>query len=194
MPTDFRISELPTSASFDNLDLMEVSQVDAQSLSGYTSVKKTMNQIGDKINNDIQYAADLNTTDKTIIGAINEVNGKGIADLSDTDITTPTANQVLMYDGDNWVNSNRGKIEVLSGTGTTDGNGIVTSTALGIAQLDFDHHIILAVQSSSNGVCVNVGQYNKNFYYVCTAASGLANPIANTSVTLRIAYINVNNI
>lgn len=76
MPDDFRISDLPTSASFNNLDLMEVSQVDEHSLSGYTSVKKTMNQIGDKLNNSIEYAIDLNTTDKKIIGAINEVNQK----------------------------------------------------------------------------------------------------------------------
>lgn len=76
MPDDFRISDLPTSTSFKNLDLMEVSQVDENSLSGYTSVKKTMNQIGDKLNNSIEYAIDLNTTDKKIIGAINEVKGK----------------------------------------------------------------------------------------------------------------------
>lgn len=76
MPDDFRISELPTSADFNNLDLMEISQVDENSLSGYTSVKKTMNQIGDKLNNSIEYSIDLNTTDKKIIGAINEVKGK----------------------------------------------------------------------------------------------------------------------
>ena len=76
MPDDFRISDLPTSASFNNLDLMEISQVDEHSLSGYTSVKKTMNELGDKLNNSIEYSIDLNTTDKKVIGAINEIKGK----------------------------------------------------------------------------------------------------------------------
>ena len=76
MPDDFRISDLPTSADFNNLDLMEISQVDENSLSGYTSVKKTMNELGDKLNNSIEYSIDLNTTDKKVIGAINEINSK----------------------------------------------------------------------------------------------------------------------
>lgn len=114
MPDDFRISELPTSASFNNLDLMEISQVDEHSLSGYTSVKKTMNQIGDKLNNSIEYSVDLNTTDKKIIGAINEVNAKGLKDLSDTTITTPSSGQVLVWNGSKWVNNSLGKVEATS--------------------------------------------------------------------------------
>ena len=76
MPDEFTISQLPTTSSFNNLDLMEIAQVDAQSVTGYSSYKKTMNQIGDKLNNSIEYSVDLATTDKKIIGAINEVNGK----------------------------------------------------------------------------------------------------------------------
>ena len=86
---------------------------------------------------------------------------------------------------------NTNAIKTIEGTGTTDGTGIVTSTALGIAQLDYDHHNIIAVHSSNNGCVVNVGQYNKNFYFVCTSAQGLANPIANTSVTIRVVYMNI---
>lgn len=111
MPDDFRISELPTSASFNNLDLMEISQVDENSLSGYTSVKKTMNQIGDKLNNSIEYAIDLNTTDKKIIGAINEVNGKLPT------ISTTTVGNMTLY--------KFGPIVccVISGSWETDANG-----------------------------------------------------------------------
>ena len=104
MPVDFRISDLPTSIPFNNLDLMEVSQVDSESPSGYSSVKKTIEEIGEKLNNDIQYASALATTAKKIIPAINEVNGKGLANLSDTNISTPTANQILAWDGSKWIN------------------------------------------------------------------------------------------
>ena len=107
MPDEFTISQLPTTSSFNNLDLMEIAQVDAQSVTGYSSYKKTMNQIGDKLNNSIEYSVDLNTTSKKIIGAINEVNAKGIKDLSDTTITTPSSGQVLSYDGSKWVNTNK---------------------------------------------------------------------------------------
>ena len=81
MPDEFTISQLPTTSSFNNLDLMEIAQVDAQSVTGYSSYKKTMNQIGDKLNNSIEYSIDLTTTDKKIIGAINELNA-GAADVA----------------------------------------------------------------------------------------------------------------
>lgn len=73
-------------------------------------------------------------------------------------------------------------------TATTDPNGIITSSALG-TNLDYDHHIILSAETHHNGTCINVGQYNKNFYFVATSAYGLATPIANTSITLRIVYM-----
>lgn len=111
MPDDFRISELPSSASFNNGDLIEVSQVDAQSDSGYTSVKKQMTEVGEMINNGIEYTSGLNTTSKKIIGAINEVNSNipansdfSLSGLSDTTITTPSSGQVLSYDGGKWKN------------------------------------------------------------------------------------------
>lgn len=85
MPDEFTISQLPTTPSFNNLDLMEIAQVDPLSVTGYSSFKKTMNQIGDKLNNSIEYSVDLNTTDKKIIGAINELNTK-LSDLSVHDV------------------------------------------------------------------------------------------------------------
>ena len=80
-------------------------------------------------------------------------------------------------------------IKSLTGTGTTDASGIITSTALGIAQLDYGHHMILGVQSSTNGCVVNVGQYNTNFYYVCSNASSISVPMANATVTITIFYM-----
>lgn len=120
MPVDFRISDLPTSIPFNNLDIMEVSQVDSESPSGYSSVKKTMEEIGEKLLNDIQYSSALATTNKKIIPAINELlaaiadvaddipdNGDfSLSGLSDTTITTPSSGQVLSYDGGKWKNNN----------------------------------------------------------------------------------------
>ena len=50
-----------------------------------------MTQLGDKLNKGLQYASDLQTTNKTIIGAINELKQSGSSILSGT--TAPTAQQ-----------------------------------------------------------------------------------------------------
>ena len=115
------------------------------------------------------------------------IYGKTI-EMSSTD-TDKVADRITALETAVAYKLNKSAIKYIEGTGQTDANGILTAVAMGVAQLDYDHHIILAVQSSYNGTCVNVGQYNKNFYFVCTSASGLANPIANTSLTIRIIYM-----
>ena len=47
----FPISALPDSIGMNAGDLVEVSQVDAGSSTGYTSVKKTMTELGEELNN-----------------------------------------------------------------------------------------------------------------------------------------------
>ena len=71
---DMKISELSSVASLNNGDLIEVSQVDSSSPTGYSSMKASMLYVGEKVNNNIQYTQDLETKAKTIIGAVNEVN------------------------------------------------------------------------------------------------------------------------
>lgn len=73
MPDDYRISELDSVVTITNGDLVELSTVDGSSESGYTSVKATITQLADKILKGIQFATDLDTENKTIIGAINEL-------------------------------------------------------------------------------------------------------------------------
>ena len=73
--TTYRISELTAIGTINNGDLIEVSNVDANSESGYASRKASMTDLGNKLNNGIEYSTELNTDDKKVIGAINEVNG-----------------------------------------------------------------------------------------------------------------------
>lgn len=110
MPDDYKISDLSNVVEISNNDLMEISAVNSSSDTGYSSVKATMTQIAEKIANGVQYSADLETTSKTLVGAINEVNAGGGAssldDLGDVDIDSPQDKQVLLYDdaNDEWVN------------------------------------------------------------------------------------------
>jgi len=73
MAEDIRISELSNVSSLGNNDLIEVSQVNAQSETGYDSKKATMINVGDRVCNGIEYANALYTSNKKIIGAINEL-------------------------------------------------------------------------------------------------------------------------
>lgn len=86
MPDDYRISDLTTIGTVSNDDLMEISAVNLASESGYSSMKIPMTSLADKIVNGIQFASDLQTNSKTIVGAINEVaQGGGVwTDLTDT--------------------------------------------------------------------------------------------------------------
>jgi hypothetical protein len=261
MPDNDRVSidNLTTAPDLSSSDVMPV----VHEVSGVKSTfKATLTAIGTFINKILNYSADLQTTNKTVIGAINELhNGGGGGGSSNANIAPDydsTATYVVgdwciynetlyqcntaitiaeAFDPSHWTAKkivdafidttdyygsllpmspsdpdkvadritalesgkadtsalayklDKSAIKYIEGSGQTDANGILTATGMGVTQLDFDHHIILAVQSSYNGTCVNVGQYNKNFYFVCTSASGLANPIANTTLSLRIIYM-----
>jgi hypothetical protein len=67
------ISELTSAVTVDNGTLLEVATPDAGSASGYTSEKVSVAQLADHTANTVIYPT-LNTTSKTIAGAINELN------------------------------------------------------------------------------------------------------------------------
>lgn len=126
MPDDYKISDLTTAGAITNNDLMEISTVNSSSETGYSSVKATMTQIANKIANGVQYSADLETTAKTLVGAINEVNAGGGAsfldDLDDVNISLPQDKQVLLYDdaNDEWVNGDNVAESLAESVKTTD--------------------------------------------------------------------------
>jgi len=72
--TTIAISELtPTNASAT--DLIEVAEVNGGSPTGYASMRTSLTSVANLVASGIQYSNDLETTDKTIIGAINELKG-----------------------------------------------------------------------------------------------------------------------
>lgn len=76
MPDDIRISDLSPVSAITNGALMELSNEDSGAETGYVSVKMTITQLATKLNVSMQYLTDLLTTNKTIAGAINEINDK----------------------------------------------------------------------------------------------------------------------
>lgn len=102
MPDEKRISDLYTAPDVDEDTLLEVTTVDG---GGNSSYKSTLSFIFDKILKATRFTQRLNTTDKTVFGAINELQAGGggggsstLSGLTDVDITTPSNGQVLKYD------------------------------------------------------------------------------------------------
>ena len=107
---DKKFSELTTASEIKNEDLMALSQ---DTGSGLVSLKATILAIANKIVSNINFTSALQTTSKTITGAINEVAQGGggggsstLAGLSDVNLTNLADGDFLVYDGteQEWVN------------------------------------------------------------------------------------------
>ena len=94
---DIRISDLTPVTNLNNGDFVEVSQENAQAQTGFTSMKASMSDIGNKVNNSLQFTSALQTTAKTIIGAINEVNERNTSvEITPSFIHTSITNDNLL--------------------------------------------------------------------------------------------------
>ena len=70
---NMRFSDLTTASILSEDDLLALSKVDAQSASGYMSYKTTLYAIALYVTKLANYTSDLTTSNKTVIGAINEL-------------------------------------------------------------------------------------------------------------------------
>lgn len=101
---DRSISQLTTAPDITADTLVEVATPDQSSASGYSSYKEVLSTIFDKILNTFSFTQRLNTNNKTVFGAINELQSGGgggsstLAGLTDVTITSPTDGQSLIYD------------------------------------------------------------------------------------------------
>lgn len=105
MADEKKISDLLSApdADVDENTLVEVSTEDNGS---YSSYKGALGALFDKILRAVQFTQRLNTQNKTVFGAINEIAQGGgggggsstLSGLTDVDITTPSNGQVLKYD------------------------------------------------------------------------------------------------
>ena len=139
------ISELTSAVAVDNGTLLEVATPDAGSASGYTSEKVSVAQLADHTANTVIYPT-LQTTAKTLVGAINEAAQGGggggsstLAGLTDVDISNPTNGQTLVYNATSgkWENGSGG------GGGSTPQiytlSQIVDSWGTGFGQAPYEH-------------------------------------------------------
>lgn len=76
MPSDVMVSQMTSAIQVNTNDLIMVVQPEQSSETGYTSRKTTALEVANKVINGIEYSTDLQTTNKTITGAINETKGR----------------------------------------------------------------------------------------------------------------------
>lgn len=86
---DITIPELTAAVATSNNDLFETAVVDGQSTSGYASKKLSMAQIANHIAAIAQYPG-LNTTEKELVDAINEIFGVALTGTLTAGNTTLT--------------------------------------------------------------------------------------------------------
>jgi len=120
-------------------DVFAIAQEDAGSPTGYSSKATKFLAIANEVVKGINYSSDLQTTNKTVIGAINEVKSsakENLSDLSDTTITTPSNADLLAYDSSTskWVNTDlKGTASGSIATFSNGGDGIPCSVECSIS-------------------------------------------------------------
>lgn len=119
MPDDrIKISEFSTPVSLNNDDVIVI----VQNVGGVkTTYKAPLTLLATQLLKNMQFASDLQTTNKAIIGAINEVAQGGggastLNDLTDVTITNPSNGQVITYNAQTgkWVNGAGAEITLVN--------------------------------------------------------------------------------
>lgn len=124
------ISQLDSAVSLALGDLFEIAEPDAQSQTGYASKKISLSQEATFIQENVE-SQNLNTTSKTLVGAINEVDSEGVK-WSENNVLG--AKNLLKYPY--YYNS-----QVINGiTWTVNSDGTITATGTASANSQFILH------------------------------------------------------
>lgn len=161
------ISQLDSASTMALGDLLEIAEPNAQSVSGYTSKKISIgSQLAPYIQGTVQNAS-LNTTDKTLVGAINEVDSEGVK-WSENNVLG--AKNLLKYPY--YYNS-----QVINGiTWTVNADGTVKATGTATANSSFYLH--LRNEGESNDFVLPNGTY--------IISDGLATHSSNIEIQMGI--------
>ena len=173
MPDNKSISQLTTAEQTTSSDLFETS-IPTGSL-GYLSRKVSLDTIADYIGNDHLFSSDLQTTDKTLTGAINEAaqsgGGASIEEMTQAEYNALTPEQKA-----------DGTLRAISDATTSIGDidDVNVSSAADGDTLIYDSTSSKWVNTSLNSTTSPLF-YWKN--YTCTQASVAANTSVNMSKT-----------
>ena len=98
---EIQIYDMATNATPNDDDFFEQDIVDLDLPAGRNNKKISLGAVSNFVAKTHNYTSDLQTTSKTLVGAINELSGaaSSLEELSDVDLTTPANGEVLEYNG-----------------------------------------------------------------------------------------------
>lgn len=181
---------------------VDANSVFIQANNGNTT-KVTSTQIGEYSNLNLLFngAGGLDTTNKTIVGAINEINGKDLGDIDDVNITSAADGDALVYDSTSskWVNTSlNSATSPLLGvkTYTYTAASVAAGANITISRADFS---ITDINGYKPLAIERVGVSKAGFGITSFNASGMSSvlsvknntsaAIANTTFTIGLIYV-----
>ena len=132
-----------------------------------------------------------------------KANGQLVPNTTYNIIDAPNLNETakqISYDGStdtvwdkveavNTRTANINGVKRISGSWTTNANGIVTSSQMtGGTNLQESKVVVLSATSGTPDTSIRVAQYSDNLYFVAIASTG-GGIKANTSVQIRVVYM-----
>lgn len=165
--------------------------------------KVSASQIGQYSNLNLLFS-ELDTSSKSTIGAINEVNAKGVGDIKDVNLSSPADGDVLAYDSTSskWVNKELNSTTsplFYVGTYTYTAASVAAGENLTISRTNF------SISYPSGYVPIAIGKvgvskagYNITSFNVSGMSSvlsirnGTSAAIANTTFSIDIIYVKSN--
>ncbi len=191
-----KFSELDRAVSLNNGDLLALAQVDEQAETGYKSAAAPMSDVAQKILKNTSFPTDLNTENKTPIGAINEVD-ENVGTISEKVNNTISTGNIPVYD-------------ILKPTLTNTNGAILDTGALRTDFTTFQYSQKIPVQEGDyiTPISSNGGAY---FRWVCaydendnpiqakgavsvtsySVPEGIVNIVVTTPVSHNVSSINI---
>lgn len=182
---DIEIHELITAEELSSSDVIAEQRENSGT---WLTRKLTFNALGLFLNKVLNYASDLHTTSKTIIGAINELaqsSGQSLDTLNDVDIDSQTLadGQGIVYDA----TAQKWKNGAVAGGHTYSTTEQVVGTWIDGSPL---YEKVFSFTANLNaGVWVGTGQYMPDGANHIINVTGIANDTTDTSTIPMIGYI-----
>lgn len=145
------ISQLDSAVSLALGDLFEIAEPDAQSLTGYASKKISLSQEATFIQENVTNA-NLNTTSKNLVGAINEVDSEGVKWSENNVLGAKNLNSFPYNEG---TKTKQDVLFTVYEDGSINANG--KSSALASSRTGFNCH--LRTVGSENPLILKNGTY-----------------------------------
>ena len=112
-----------------------------------------------------------------------------LSGLSDTSITTPSANQVLAYDGNKWWNKSlKNLLTKIPVSATTNSQGSIDSNSIMTGGMALSDYLIVGIIPTTSLYSVAIGNYNGRYVFEVVTYTDF-NPVVSSATSFDIYAI-----